>query len=173
MHLACQEGHLEVAQWLFDHSASEDVRTADDHGWTPMHTACIYGHVEVAQWLFDVSTSEDMRKADRFGLTPIILAWKNGHLEVVLWIILNSAANNNNSTGSVDGAIIREAFTVSEFSSQGSDYEFDMEELLSDHVPKKQDLRSAMEDLLSDHSNFISIILPAVWRCTVWLLPAM
>ena len=50
MYVACQKGHLEVAQWLFDRGAAEDVRTAADGGYTPINIACRNGHLEVAQW---------------------------------------------------------------------------------------------------------------------------
>ena len=34
-----EDGELWLCRWLFDHGASDDVRTADNNGETPLHVA--------------------------------------------------------------------------------------------------------------------------------------
>ena len=51
--LACQQGHLECAVWLYEHNpfAEEHLRLPSDAGWSPMRAACQEGHLHVAVWL--------------------------------------------------------------------------------------------------------------------------
>ena len=72
--IACKQGRLEFAKWLYSAGAAEDVRTADSNGNTPMLIACLNGHLEVAQWLFGAGAAEDVRTADINGRTPMYLA---------------------------------------------------------------------------------------------------
>jgi ankyrin repeat protein len=44
MFVACWEGHLDVAKWLFKVEAAADIRTKDNVGWTPLIFACLFGH---------------------------------------------------------------------------------------------------------------------------------
>jgi ankyrin repeat protein len=51
LHLACTNGHGEVACMLIDHNAN--VNQCNIYNTTPLHFACMYGHVEVACTLID------------------------------------------------------------------------------------------------------------------------
>ena len=51
MFIACENGHLEVTQWLLGAGAAGDVRKADEDDNTAMLMACHFGHLEVAEWL--------------------------------------------------------------------------------------------------------------------------
>ena len=60
MSLACRNGRLEVAKWLYGAGAAGDVRRAGGGGYThytPMLWACQYGHLEVTQWLYVVGAA--------------------------------------------------------------------------------------------------------------------
>ena len=151
MSTACSYGTLESAQWLYDHGAAVDVRTADKYGWTPMFYVCFHGEIETAQWLFDHGAAEDVRIADENGWTPMFKTCENGNLDVYLWLVLNGAANNV-LTGHVDEAIIGKSIENGEFTSN--------------------QLRGAMENLLADHSNFITLVLSAVCGLPRLPLPA-
>ena len=47
LHLACLNGHLDVAQWL--HSAGASLDAIDNNGDTPLHLGCCIGHLGIAQ----------------------------------------------------------------------------------------------------------------------------
>ena len=67
--LACNQGHLRVAQWLFEMGA--DIRTKDISESTAMLFACEEGHCQVAQWLFEMGAAEDIRIKNNHGESPI------------------------------------------------------------------------------------------------------
>ena len=52
MVVACGEGHLQVAKWLFDVGAADDIKAADDYGQHPfLQIACDKDRLHVSQWL--------------------------------------------------------------------------------------------------------------------------
>ena len=61
LHLASEQGHMEIACTLIDHGA--DLSAEDDEAWTPLHRALSRGHVDIARLLVecgaDVSTQGD------------------------------------------------------------------------------------------------------------------
>ena len=134
------------------HVNLEEVRKADENGWTPMLKACFHGKIETAQWLYEHGAAEDVRKAVNNGDTPILAAFVKGNVEVFLWLVLNGAANNV-LTGHVDEVIIGKlSIENGEFTSN--------------------QLRGAMENLLADHSKFITLFLSAVGGLPRLPLPA-
>ena len=52
LHLACQNGHLDVAKYLVDEKKCNPACTNND-GWTPLHSACLTGQLDVAKYLID------------------------------------------------------------------------------------------------------------------------
>ena len=144
MHWACTNGHLEVAKWLTGAGAAEDVRTADRDGNTPMLRACENGHLEVAQWLFSAGAAEDVRTADEYGDTPMYVACQNGHLEVAQWLTCNGAFNST-ATGHIDASV------MDNLSSKSV--------IIMDQL---SELQSAINAHIENHSNFTTLILPAV-----------
>jgi len=48
---ACRNGQLSVCRWLFEVGAAEDIRKADNDGYTPMCAACQEGHLSVMKYL--------------------------------------------------------------------------------------------------------------------------
>ena len=74
MHVACANGHLEVAEWLFGAGAAEDVRTANIDGCTPMFGACANGHLVVAERRFGAAPAEYVRTAGKHGFSTSMLA---------------------------------------------------------------------------------------------------
>ena len=53
MYIACQEGHLEIVQWLHTNGATMDVTRPYNDGATPMYIACRKGHFEIVQFLHE------------------------------------------------------------------------------------------------------------------------
>ena len=82
LHLACGEGHLDIAQWL--HSAGASVDATDDGGQTPLHNACSRGHLGIAQWLHSAGVS--VNAATGGGGTPLHFACCQGRLEIAQWL---------------------------------------------------------------------------------------
>ena len=75
LHLASQEGHLEVARVLVQDGAN--VSDQDRWGWTPLHWANKCGHVDLARFL--VEKGADVTALDKERTNPLYLASKNGH----------------------------------------------------------------------------------------------
>ena len=172
-------GHLEVVQWLFGAGAAEDVRTATNHGLTPMLMACESGHFEVAQWLFGAGAAEDVRTANKNGRTPMLVACANGHLEVAQWLFGAGAAEdvrtahrdgitpmhwvwiegnlevvqwlicNGAATNTLTGHV--DLSIMATFRN----------EIMKSRLPG---LQSAMNMHLANQSNFIALILPAAYN---------
>lgn len=69
LYLACQEGHLEIVQYLVkDCGAEPHVRTSD--GMTPLHAAAQMGHNSVIVWLVSSPSARPLRPAAQ-GRCPL------------------------------------------------------------------------------------------------------
>ncbi|KAF7354198.1 Serine/threonine-protein phosphatase 6 regulatory ankyrin repeat subunit C-like protein [Mycena venus] len=88
LHLASEEGHLEVVQLLIEHNASIDQATED--GKTPLLLASEQGHLNIVQLLIEHNTS--VNQADQDGRTALHLASKGGHLNIVQLLIKHNAS---------------------------------------------------------------------------------
>ncbi|KAK1786610.1 hypothetical protein P4O66_003053 [Electrophorus voltai] len=87
LYLACQEGHLEVVQYLVKECGAEPSIRAND-GMTPLHAAAQMGHNTVIVWLMsftDVSLSDQ----DKDGATAVHFAASRGHAKVLGWLLLH------------------------------------------------------------------------------------
>jgi len=73
LHLACEQGHVEVVRRLIESGANKDL--ADKYGETPLHIACIEGHLEVARLLIQSGANNNL--ADDEGQTPLHIACRN------------------------------------------------------------------------------------------------
>jgi ankyrin repeat protein len=51
LHLACYNGHKDVAELLLNSGA--DMMARNKMGATPLHSSCFYGHVDIATLLLD------------------------------------------------------------------------------------------------------------------------
>jgi ankyrin repeat protein len=69
LHLAADQGNLEVAEMLLQHGA--DINSRNIGGKTPLHLAAVQGHVEVAQML--LQRGADVNSQDVGGETPLQL----------------------------------------------------------------------------------------------------
>lgn len=78
MHLASEEGHVEVARFLVEHRANVTVQDKD--GLTPLHWASRQGRVEVARLL--VEYGADVGIQDKAGLTPFHWASRHGRADM-------------------------------------------------------------------------------------------
>ena len=104
--LACQHGHLAVAQWLYKLKPDLDISIEDEWAFC---CACENGHLAVAQWLLEVKpdidiccsiwtnrctsieyitdTWTDNHWSDLNNDTAFNKACQNGHIAVVKWLL--------------------------------------------------------------------------------------
>lgn len=69
LHLAAQNGHLRICQFLCKKGANPNHQNA--MGQTPMHFAMAYGYPHVGEWLVDPDGgAADDTLMNRDGLTP-------------------------------------------------------------------------------------------------------
>jgi len=82
LHAACQEGHLELVDWLI----AAGARVNQGHivgGATPLIIASQYGFIEVVQSLLRAGAKVDLTATDQLGNTPLIQASTFGQPLVV------------------------------------------------------------------------------------------
>jgi ankyrin repeat protein len=98
MYYACSFQNLEVAQWLFDHGASKDVKRACFGGKFPMLSACQKNNFNVVKWLCEHGAAEDIvrvneKKVGRcVGFSPLTIAHltyslKQSSAKLIKWLI--------------------------------------------------------------------------------------
>ncbi|XP_029434829.1 espin isoform X3 [Rhinatrema bivittatum] len=87
LYLSCQEGHLELVQYLAKECGADPHLRASD-GMSPLHAAAQMGHNTVIVWLMsftDVSLSDQ----DKDGATAMHFAASRGHAKVLSWLLLH------------------------------------------------------------------------------------
>lgn len=83
LHIACENGHLEVVRQLVDFGADVN-RTSDEKG-TPLCVACMEGHTDIAKFL--ISKGALVHDPALGNSSPILLACKSGKSEVVEFLL--------------------------------------------------------------------------------------
>jgi len=96
LHLASQEGHVEVAQSLVEHGA--DAAAQSEDGRTPLHFASEWGHLDVARFLVEHGMNAAAQTED--GRTPLHRASSNSHLDAARFLVEHGA---DAATQSEDG----------------------------------------------------------------------
>ncbi|KAL8198629.1 UNVERIFIED_CONTAM: hypothetical protein K2H54_018997 [Gekko kuhli] len=97
LYLACQEGHLEIIQYLVKDCGADPHIHAND-GMTPLHAAAQMGHNTVIVWLMsftDISLSEQ----DDDGATAMHFAASRGHAKVLSWLLLHGGEISTDNWG--------------------------------------------------------------------------
>lgn len=79
LHLACEQGHKNMAQLMIDLKTNLDIQDKD--GRTAVHYAALKGHVALVDLL--ASKRAELNTQDRQGKTAVEHAAYNGHFEVV------------------------------------------------------------------------------------------
>ena len=76
---SCSNGHLEMAQWLYQINSTLSIYTQEES----FRRACQYGHLPVAQWLYQINPSINISAQNEYAFT---YACSKGHLEVAQWL---------------------------------------------------------------------------------------
>ena len=87
LHLASQEGHLDIVRFLIEHDAN--MAAQDQDGWTPLHVVSQSDHLDVARFLVEHVANAEAQ--DRCGRTPLHLASQRGRLDVARSFVENGA----------------------------------------------------------------------------------
>ena len=96
MLVACYEDHLDVVQFLYEHSAKGDIRRPDNEGYTPMWSACQNNHLRIVQFLCNHGAAEDTNKICDDEVTPLGEACENDFIDIVQWLVLQGIPSIGN-----------------------------------------------------------------------------
>ncbi|XP_009459257.1 PREDICTED: espin [Nipponia nippon] len=97
LYLACQEGHLEIIQYLVQDCGADPHARAHD-GMTPLHAAAQMGHNTVIVWLMSFTTVS-LSERDAEGATAMHFAASRGHAKVLSWLLLHGGEITTDSWG--------------------------------------------------------------------------
>jgi ankyrin repeat protein len=87
LHLASEQGSVEIARTLIEHGA--DLSAKDDEAWTPLHRALSRGHMDIARLLVECGADVSAKGDD--GWTPLHLASTRGNLDLTRFLIERGA----------------------------------------------------------------------------------
>ena len=82
-HLAANNGHLPVAQFLCEQGGDTEVWTTNG-GMKPLHLAANNGHLPVVQYLCEQGADKEARSMK--GNTSLHVAAHNGYIDVVQYL---------------------------------------------------------------------------------------
>jgi hypothetical protein len=88
LHLALENGHLDIARLLIEHNASVDQATKD--GQTALHLASLGGHLNIVRLLIEHNASVSL--ATNNGWTARHLATNKGHSNIARLLLEHSAS---------------------------------------------------------------------------------
>jgi hypothetical protein len=78
--LACSQGHLNIASWLYGLEDKPNIHAFDD---CAFRSACYYGHINIAQWLYGLKDKPNIHAVDDEAFR---YACKNGHIKITQWL---------------------------------------------------------------------------------------
>ena len=93
LHLACENGHLDVVQYLLTSHGANLAADTDWLGRTPLHYACEQGRLDVVRCLLTCHDANLEALTPFDGETALHLACLHGHLDVVAYLLTSHNAN--------------------------------------------------------------------------------
>ena len=95
LHLACKNGHTDIAEYLLTRTTC-DPNVQDIDGNTPLHIASYNGHLEYVKLLIKTSTiSIDPNSTNKNNQTALHLASENDHKNVSKYLLTHAKCNPN------------------------------------------------------------------------------
>jgi len=82
LHLAAENDHLEIVEYLIAQGANIEAKASFDN--TPLHLAALKGFLAIVQSLSEQGAN--IESEGQFAFTPLHLAAKNGHLTVIKYL---------------------------------------------------------------------------------------
>ncbi len=91
VHIAAEEGHVEVLKLLKERGADLNAKTQHNTSWRAIHHAAANNRVKVVAWLLDNGAAIDAR-TEQPAMTSLHRAAKNRHLETVELLLARGAS---------------------------------------------------------------------------------
>ncbi len=82
---ACVDGHLHIAQWIYETYTMINVEYNDNHG---IYEACRNGHFHVVEWLFTIHSAFNTQEMKN---TLLYIACDANSFEIAQWLMKNGA----------------------------------------------------------------------------------
>ena len=95
LHLAAQEGHLEICKFIIE--STEDKNPRSNKGITPFYVAAQFGHFKVCKFIMNYLEDKNPKIDDTF--TPLHEAAFQGHLKICEMILDEIVEKNPTETG--------------------------------------------------------------------------
>ena len=86
LHLACENGRLNIAQYLIGELQCKPASYTTTTGRTLLHYACRYGHLNITQYLIEM-THFNPACCDISRITPLHQACSNGYVKIARYLI--------------------------------------------------------------------------------------
>ena len=86
LHLACKNGHLNIAQYLIGELQCKPASYTTTSGRTLLHYACGHGHLNITQYLIEVAHCNPAC-CDDLRITPLDLACLDGYIKIARYLI--------------------------------------------------------------------------------------
>ena len=94
LHIACEEGHIDVAKYLICECGC-DKEAKDDEHYTPLFSACLAGQIDMVKYLVSrFGCKFDIREAT--GKTTLHIACENGYTDIIEYLINQCGCDKEN-----------------------------------------------------------------------------
>ena len=90
LHLAVNQGHVDVASYLLRNKILGDVNAKTKGGWTPLHLASAPGHLDMVSLLMERGAEYTLIE-EVYGQTALHLACSNGHEQIARLLLERGA----------------------------------------------------------------------------------
>jgi hypothetical protein len=106
LHIAANEGKLEIVQYLLTCGKEVDPRAKTNRGETPLHYAAQWGQTEICKYLIESANCEkDLFLEDQVGYTPLDYAKYRGFPQTYEYLL--NAATKSAKTNDVERLRVR------------------------------------------------------------------